>query len=68
MGQRLHPPALVRCICEVGHQHIDLASLVSLNPYLNKLYHAHWEALARQKYWQIRINFTTLPLYNYNLE
>ena len=25
-------------------------------------------ALARQKYWQIRTNFTTLPLYNCNLE
>jgi hypothetical protein len=24
--------------------------------------------LASQKYWQIRINFTTLLLYNYNLD
>ena len=27
-----------------------------------------WQTLARQKYWQIRTNFTTLLLYNYNLK
>ena len=29
---------------------------------------ARWQALARQKDWRIRTNFTTLLLYDYNFE